>query len=156
MRQVAPGQVITYALAIAIGMSFLFQEVAFSASRSFRRSGKFRAPEVHSRHRFVSPSRSDVGFVLGRGKGPHRFKDPFHSFGFNSRLGDGFGFIGGHVVDAGDVVIIQLPFSASNPSREAGRTGTYIYPQWVDGGHDVEILRPGYWSDTKERVEEER
>jgi hypothetical protein len=91
--------------------------------------------------------------VLGHGQGPLRFKDPFHSFGFNSRLGDGSG---GHVVDAGNVVIIQLPSSASNPSREAGRAGTYVYPQWVDGGHGVEILRPGYWSDTKQRVEEER
>ena len=156
MRQAAPGKRITYALVIAIGMSFLVQEVAFSASRSFRRSGKFRAPAVHSRHRFVSPSRSNLGFVLGRGQGPHRFKDPFHSFGLSSRLDDGFGFVGGHVVHARNVVIIQLPSSAPNPSRAAGRTGTYIYPQWVDGGHGVEILKPGYWSDTKQRVEEER
>jgi hypothetical protein len=33
--------------------------------------------------------------------------------------------------------------------------GLYIYSQWLDGGHDVEILRPGYWSDTEQRVEEE-
>ena len=156
MRQAAPGIILTYALVVAIGMSFLFPEVAFSASRSFRRSGKFRAPAVHSGHRFVSPSRSDGRFVLGRGQGTHRFVNPFHSSGFNSRLGDGFGFIGGHVVDAGDVVIIQLPSSASNPSREAAHTGTYIYPQWVDGGHGVEMLRRGYWSDTKQDVEQER
>ena len=65
---------ITYALVVAIGMSFLFQEVAYSASRSFRRSGKSRASAMHSWHRFVRPSRSDVGFVLGWGNGPHGSK----------------------------------------------------------------------------------
>jgi hypothetical protein len=85
-----------------------------------------------------------------------RFQRSFPLLRFNSAPGDGFGFIGGHVIDAGDVVIIQLPSSASNPSREAALAGTYIYPQWVDGGHGVEILRQGYWSDTNQRVEEER
>jgi hypothetical protein len=156
MRRAGPAKSIAYGLVVAIGMSFLFHEVAFSASRSLRRSGKFRGPAMHSQHRFVSPFRSDFGVVLGRGQGLHRVKDPFHSSGFKSRFGDGFGFIGGHVVDAGDVVIIQVPSSASKPSREPGHTGTYVYPQWVDGGHGVEILRPGYWSDAKQRVEEER
>jgi hypothetical protein len=109
---------------------------------------------VHSPHRFVAPFRSDVGLVLGRRQGLHRFKDPVNSSGFQSRFGAGFGFIEGHVSDVGDVVIIQLPSSASNPSREPAQTGTYVYPQWVDGGQGVEILRPGYWSNTKQRVEE--
>jgi hypothetical protein len=153
MGQGARGKSIIYALVLAIGMSLLFPEGAFSASRSFRRSGKFRSPAVHSRHRFVGPFRSDFGFVLGRRQGLHRFKDPFDSSGFKSQFGGGFGFIGGHVFDVGDVVIIQLPSSASNPSREPAQTGTYVYPQWVDGGHGVEILRPGYWSNQKKRVE---
>ncbi len=77
MGQGARGKNIIYALVLAIGMSLLFPEGAFSASRSFRRLGKFRSPAVHSRHRFVGPFRSDFGFVLGRRQGLHRFKDPF-------------------------------------------------------------------------------
>jgi hypothetical protein len=150
MGQAARGKSIIYALVLAIGMSFLLPEMAFSASRSFRRSGKFRAPAVHSPHRFESSFRSGFG-ELGRVQGLHRFRDPFDRSGFQSRLGSGLGFIGGHVVDAGDVVIIQLPSSPPNPSREPAQTGTYVDPQWVDGGHGVEILRPGYWSDAKQR-----
>lgn len=151
MRQGAGGKSVIYALVLAIGMSLLFPEGAFSASRSFRRSGKFRSAAVHSRYRFAGPFRSDFGLVLGRGEGLHRFKDPFDSSGIRSQFGGRFGFIGGHVFDVGDVVIIQLPSSASNPSREPAQTGTYVYPQWVDGGQGVEILRPGYWSDSKQR-----
>lgn len=154
MRQAARGKSITYALVLAIGMSFLFHEVAFSASRSFRRAGKFRGPAVHSSHRFAGPFRSDFDVVLGRDQRLHHFKNPFGSSGFKSRFGGGSGFIGGHVVDFGDLVIIQVPSSASNPSREPAQTVTYVSPQWVDGGHGVEILRPGYWSDAKQRVEE--
>jgi hypothetical protein len=54
-------------------------------------------------------------------------------------------------MDVGDVVIIQIPSSAPGSSREPGHTGTYVDPQWVDGGHDVEILRPGYWNHEKQR-----
>jgi hypothetical protein len=109
---------------------------------------------VHSRHGFESSFRSGFGIVHGRVQGLHRFRDSFDSSGFQSRIAAGFGFIGGHVFDVGDVVIIQLPSSASNPSREPAQTGTYVYPQWVDGGQGVEILRPGYWSGSKQRVEE--
>jgi hypothetical protein len=80
----------------------------------------------------------------------HRFRDPFDRSGFHSGVGGGLGFIGGHVIDAGDVVIIQVTSSAPNPSREPAQTGTYVYPQWADGGHGVEILRPGYWSNAKQ------
>ena len=79
-------------------------------------------------------------------QGPHRFRDSFDRSGFQSRVGGGVGFIGGHVIDIGDVIIIQIPSSEPTPSREPAQIGTYVYPQWVDGGHGVEILRPGYWS----------
>jgi hypothetical protein len=147
------GKSIIYALVLAIGMSLLFPEGVFSASRSFRRSGKSRGPAVHSRHGFESSFRSGFGVELGRVQGVHRFRDPFDRSGFQSRVGGGLGFIGGHVIDAGDVVIIQVTSSAPNPSREPAQTGTYVDAQWVDGGHGVEILRPGYWSDAKQRVE---
>ena len=164
MGQGACGKSIIYALVLAIGMSLLFPEGVFSASRSFRRSGKSRVPAVHSRHGFESSFRSGFGVELGRVQGVHRFRDPFDRSGFQSRVGGGLGFIGGHVIDAGDgndvvigaggdVVIIQVTSSAPNPSREPAQTGTYVDPQWVDGGHGVEILRPGYWSDAKQQTE---
>lgn len=154
MRQGARGKSIIYSLVLAIGMSLLFPEGAFSASRSFRRSGTFRAPAVHTSHRFDGRFRSGFGFELGRVQGFQRFRDPFDRSGFQSRVGAGFGFIGGHVIDGGDVIIIQLPSAPPpNPSREPAQTGTYVDPQWVDGGHGVEILKPGYWSDAKQRAE---
>jgi hypothetical protein len=151
MGQSSHSKSIIYALVLAIGMSFLFPEVAFSASRSSRRSGKFSASAVHSPHRFEG-----IRSGFGRVRGLHRFRDPFDRPGFHSRVGGGVGFIGGHVIDAGDVIIIQLPSSATlsssapTPSREPDQTGTYVYPHWVDGGHGVEILRPGYWSNAKQ------
>ena len=153
MRQAAYGKSMIYALVLAIGMSILFPEVASSASRSFRRSGKFRAPAVHTQRGFTAGFHSGFGVVLGPVQGLHRFRDRFDRSGFHSRFGGEVGFIGGHVIDAGDVVIIQVPSSAPAPSREPAHTGTYVYPQWVDGGHGVEILRPGYWSDAKQGVE---
>ena len=108
------GKSIIYALVLAIGMSLLLPEEVFSASRSFRRSGKSRGPAVHSRHGFESSFRSGFGVELGRVQGVHRFRDPFDRSGFQSRVGGGLGFIGGHVIDAGDVVIIQVTSSAPN------------------------------------------
>jgi hypothetical protein len=137
---------IIYALVLATGLSFLFPEVAFSASRSSRRSGKFSASAVRSPHRFEG-----IRLGFGRVQGLHRFRDPVDRSGFQSRVGGAVGFIGAHVIDAGDAIIIQLPSSPPTPSREPAQTGTYVYPHWVDGGHGVEILRPGYWSNANNR-----
>jgi hypothetical protein len=145
MGQSSHRKSIIYALVLAIGMSFLFPEVAFSASRSSRRSGKFSAAAVRSPHRFEG-----IRLGFGRVQGPHRFRDSFDRAGFHSRAGGAVGFIGGHVIDAGELIIIQVPSSAPTPSREPAQTATYVDPQWVDGGHSVEILRPGYWSNAKQ------
>jgi hypothetical protein len=145
MGQSSHNKSIIYALVLAIGMTFLFPEMAFSASRSFRRSGKFSASAVRSPHRFEG-----VRLGFGRVQGPHRFRDSFDRSGFHSRVGGAVEFIGGHVIDSGDAIIIQVPSSAPTPSREPAQTGTYVYPEWVDGGHGVEILRPGYWSNAKQ------
>ena len=145
MGQSSHRKSIIYALVLAIGTSFLFPEVAFSASRSSRRSGKFSASAVHSPHRFEG-----IRLGFGRAQGLHRFRNSFDNSRFQSRVGGAVGLIGGHVIDAADVIIIQLPSSAPTPSREPVQTGTYVYPHWVDGGHGVEILRPGYWSNAKQ------
>ena len=152
MGQAARNKNIIYALVLAIGMSILFPDVASSASRSFRRSGKFRAPAVHSQHRFTGRFGSGFGVRFGPVQKPHRFKDRFDRSGFHSRFGGELGFIGGNVVDVGDVIIIQVPSSAPSrsSSREPAHTGMYVDPQWVDGGHGVEILRPGYYSGEKQ------
>lgn len=145
MGQSSHSKSIIYALVLATGMSFLFPEGAFSASRSSRRSGKFSASAVRSAHRFEG-----IRLGFGRVQGPHRFRDSFDRSRFQSRVGGEIGFIGGHVIDAGDLIIIQAPSTAPTPSREPAQSGTYVYPQWMDGGHGVEILRPGYWSNAKQ------
>ena len=152
MGQAAHNRSMIYALVLAMGMSVLIPEIASSASRSFRRSGKSRAPAVRIQHDFTGRFHSGSGVVLGPVQARHRFKDRFSRSGFHSRFGGEVGLIGGHVVDLGDVVIIQVPSAAPATSREPAHTGTYVDPQWVDGGHGVEILRPGYW-DEKQRVE---
>jgi hypothetical protein len=148
MRQAAPGKSITYDLVVAIGMSFLFQEVAFSASRSFRRSGKFRASAMHSWHRLIRlPAQMLALCWTGARAAPFRFQLPARSriwVHWKARH------------RCRRRCHHQLRFSAFNPSREVAPAGTYIYPQWVDGGRGVEISRPGYWSDMKQRIEEER
>ncbi|HUC97735.1 MAG TPA: hypothetical protein VMR88_04605 [Candidatus Polarisedimenticolaceae bacterium] len=151
MRQAANGKSIVYVLVLAIGMTILFPEVVFTASRSFRSSGKVRAPAVHSQHRFTGRFRSGFGVQLGPVQGLHGFRDRFDRSVFHSRFSGEVGFIGGRIMDAGDVVIIQVPSFAPTSSREPGHTGSYVEPQWVDGGHGVEILRAGYWNDEKQR-----
>jgi hypothetical protein len=147
----AHGKSMIYALVLGIVMSMLVPEVAFCASRSFRRSGKSSAPAVRSQHRFTGRFRSGFGDGLGPMQGLHRFKDPFDRSRFHSRSSGQAGFIGGHVVEVGDVVIIQVPSSAPTLSREPAHTHTYVDPQWMDGGHGVEILRPGYWGEQNQR-----
>ena len=61
MGNAAAGKSIIYVLVLAIGMSFLFAEVVFSASRSFHRSGRFRSSQaVHRVSRFATPFRSGL------------------------------------------------------------------------------------------------
>jgi hypothetical protein len=87
-------------------------------------------------------------------QGQHRLRDRFDRSAFRSRFGRELGFIGGHVIDTGGVIIVEVPSAAPAPfsSREPAHNGIYVDPQWVDGGHGVEILKPGYWSDEKQGV----
>jgi hypothetical protein len=74
------------------------------------------------------------------------FSHRFHRFGF---VGGG-GLVGVDGLGGGQVVIIQqFPSSAPSEPREPAKTGIYVSPQWVDGGHGVEVLKPGYWTDAK-------
>ena len=41
------------------------------------------------------------------------------------------------------------PSEPAQPNKPAEK-GIYVDPRWVDGGHGVEVLRPGYWADPKQ------
>jgi hypothetical protein len=74
----------------------------------------------------------------------HSFLRPFPGFGF-------FG-VGG--VSEQPVIIIQQfqPVPITEP-REPATNRIYVQPRWVDGGYGVEVLQPGYWTDSKQATE---
>ena len=41
------------------------------------------------------------------------------------------------------------PSEPAQPNKPAEK-GIYVEPRWVDGGHGVEVLQPGYWADPKQ------
>ena len=123
---------IIFGFILAIGITLTLPYFAFGAARSFGSSGKFRAPMMHRQH------------LVHR---QHFFSPPFNRFGFNR-----FGFLrGGGIVYEQPVIIIQQfqPAAAAQPS-EPGENRIYVQPRWVDGGHGVEVLQPGYWTDAKQ------
>ena len=66
----------------------------------------------------------------------------------------GFGFVGVGGVSEQPVIIIQQfqPAPITEP-REPTTNRVYVPPRWVDGGHRVEVLQPGYWTDAKQAAE---
>jgi hypothetical protein len=106
---------------LAIGVTLTLPYLAFGAAHSFGGSGRFRGSTMHRQHSFLHP---------------------FNRFGW-------FG-VGG-VVDEQPVIIIQQfqPPAATEP-REPDTNRVYVQPRWVDGGHGVEVLQPGYWTDAKQ------
>ena len=78
-----------------------------------------------------------------------RFRAPgFDWQDFFSHRFDRFGFVGGGS-GFGEAIIIQQSQPAPNmePSEPANRV--YVQPRWVDGGHGVQVLQPGYWTEPK-------
>jgi hypothetical protein len=49
------------------------------------------------------------------------------------------------------VIFIQQfePAPTTEPTEPAKKE-IYVQPRWVDGGHGVEVLQPGYWTDPKQ------
>ena len=108
---------IVVGLILGIGTTLTLPHFAFAAARSVGRSGSFNAFRTH-RQNFVPR--------------------PFH----------GFGFVGGGGIDDQDVIIVIQQFH-STPTiepRESAQEKVYVQPRWVDGGHGVEVLEPGYWT----------
>jgi hypothetical protein len=125
---------------LSIGITLILPYLALGAARSFGGSGRFKAPRIH---RTFDAAHS---FATARFKAPRidrqrSFSDPFHRFGF---LG-----VGG--VSEQPVIIIQQlqPAAATEPSEPATNR-IYVPPRWVDGGHGVEVLQPGYWTEPKQ------
>jgi hypothetical protein len=48
-----------------------------------------------------------------------------------------------------EVTIQQSPAAPSAPAEKPQANRVYVPPRWVDGGYGVEILVPGYWSETE-------
>jgi hypothetical protein len=131
---------IIFGFVIAIGITLTLPHFVFGgAARSFGGSGRFKAPGIHRQQSFLRPFHD-----LDRSGRFHR--QDFFSHPFN-----GFGFGGGVVVSEQPVVIIQQfqPVPVTEPTEPA-KKGVYVQPRWVDGGHGVEVLQPGYWTDPKQ------
>jgi hypothetical protein len=123
MRLLGSARRIMFGFILAIGINLTLHHFAFGAARSFGSSGRFRGSTMHRQH---------------------SFSHPFH----------GFGFVGGGGVSEQPVIIIQQfqPPAATEP-REPAANRIYVQPRWVDGGHGVEVLQPGYWTDPKHAAE---
>lgn len=108
---------IIFGFTVATGIILGLSYLAFGAAPNLGHSGRFRGPGIHRQDSFLHP---------------------FQRFGV---LGvDGVG-------DQSVIIIQQFQPPPTSESRETSKNGIYVPPQWVDGGHGVEILRPGYWTD---------
>jgi hypothetical protein len=142
MRPPGNTRPIIFGFILAIGITLTLPHFAFGAARSFGGSGRFKASGIHRQPSFLRPFHD-----LDRSGRFHRqdfFLHPFH----------GFGFGGGVVVSEQPVVIIQQFQPAPvTESREPVINRIYVQPRWVDGGHGVQVLQPGYWTDAKQAAE---
>ena len=147
---------IIFGFILVIGITLTLPHFAFGAARSFGGSGRFRGSTIH---RTFGAAHSAGGFrrfgapviqrqpsflhdleTSGRFHRQDFFLHPFH----------GFGFGGGVAVSDQPVVIIQqFQSPAATEPREPATNRIYVQPRWVDGGHGVEVLQPGYWTDAK-------
>ena len=134
MRPPSRTRPIIFGLILAIGITLTLSHFAFGAARSFGGSGRFRGSTIH---RTFGAAHSSGGF--------RRFGAPViqrHPF-------NGFGFVGGVGGFSEQPVIIIQQFQPA-PITEPATNRIYVQPRWVDGGHGVEVLRPGYWTDAKQ------
>jgi hypothetical protein len=58
-------------------------------------------------------------------------------------------FFGGDEFDGLEVTVEQSQPVPTIEPEEPAKKRTYIQPHWVDGGYGVEVLAPGYWTDTE-------
>jgi hypothetical protein len=114
---------VIFGFIVAIGVALTLPYLAFAATRSFGSPGRFRGSTIQ-RHHF--------------------FPRPFSPFGF----------VGVDEFGGGQVIIIQQFQSApTTETSEPAENRVYVQPQWVDGGHGVQVLKPGYWTASKQAAE---
>jgi hypothetical protein len=149
---------IIFGFILVIGITLTLPHFAFGAARSFGGSGRFKASRIHRTfgaahfsgdfRRFGAPVIQRQPSFLhdletsGRFRRQDFFIRPFNGFGF-------VGGVGGFSEQP--VIIIQQFQPAPNTEpRESATNRVYVQPRWVDGGHGVEVLQPGYWTDAKQ------
>jgi hypothetical protein len=159
MRPPCSTRPIIFGFILAIGITLTLPHFAFGAARSFG-SGRFKASRIH-RPIVVAHSFSSVNFKAPKIHRQQSFLRPFHGFDSSGRFHrqdffshpfNGFGFVGGvSGFSEQPVIIIQQfqPAPITEP-REPATNRVYVQPRWVDGGHGVEVLQPGYWTDAKQ------
>jgi hypothetical protein len=155
---------IIFGFILAIGITLTLPHFAFGAARSFGGSGRFKAPRIH--RTFGAAHSSSLGrFKAAKIDRQPSFLRPFHDLdssgkfrarGFHrqdffSHPFNGFGFVGVGGVSEQPIIIIQ-PFQPApiTEPREPVTNRIYVQPRWVDGGHGVQVLQPGYWTDAKQ------
>lgn len=163
MRPPGTTRPIIFGCILAIGITLTLPHFAFGAARSGRfkasrihRSfgaahsfslGTFKSPNIHRQPSFFRPFHDLDSSGRFRARGFHR--QDFFSHSFN-----GFGFVGVGGVDEQPAIIIQQfqPPSITEP-RGLVTDRVYVQRRWVDGGHGVQVLQPGYWTDAKQATE---
>jgi hypothetical protein len=136
------GIILTVGAAPSFGGSARFKASGANGTLTFR-AGRFTAPNIDRQPSFLRPFHNLDS--SGRFRSRQRFfLHPFHPFGI----------VGVDRVSEEPVIIIQQfqPAAAPEPSEPATNR-VYVQPRWVDGGHGVEVLKPGYWTDPKQAAE---
>jgi len=112
---------IVVGLILAIGITLTLPQFAFAAARSLGRSGSVNAFRPHRQNSFARPFRP-------------------------------LGFVGGGGFDDQQVIIViqQVQSTPTIDPREPAQEKVYVSPRWVDGGHGVQVLEPGYWTVPKQ------
>ena len=154
MRPPCSTRPIIFGFILVIGITLTLPHFAFGAARSFGGSGRFRGSTIHRTfdaahssgdfRKFGTPVIQRQPSFLHDLETSGRFpRQDFFLHPFN-----GFGFVGGGgVYGEQPAIIIQQfqPLAAAQASEPAANK-IYVQPRWVDGGHGVEVLQPGYWT----------
>jgi hypothetical protein len=138
---------IIFSFILWIGIALTLPYLAFGAARSFGGSGRIKVPRINRTFEAAHSFRSSVRFrasTLRPQNSKQSFADPFQRFGF---------FVVGGVSEQPVVIIQQFQPAAANAPSEPGTNRIYIAPRWIDGGYGVEVLQPGYWTDSEQAAE---
>ena len=63
--------------------------------------------------------------------------------------------VAGRLGEQQTIVLQQVqpvPTAESVESRESATARIYVQPRWADGGHGVQVLVPGYWTEAKQEA----